>query len=151
MTSLLVLNGPNLNLLGTRQPEIYGSVTLAEIEALCAETAADLGVSVECAQSNHEGALVDAIHAARAGHDGIVLNAGAYTHTSIALMDAISSVGLPVIELHLSNIHAREDFRARSYISRVALAQICGLGPAGYPLAIRALAGHLDALGKPER
>lgn len=145
MTSLLVLNGPNLNLLGTRQPEVYGSVTLAEIEAMCGETAASLGISIACAQSNHEGALVDAIHAARGIHDGIVLNAGAYTHTSIALMDAISSVELPVIELHLSNIHAREPFRAHSYIARVALAQICGLGPAGYPLAIRALAQHLDS------
>ncbi len=145
MTSLLVLNGPNLNLLGTRQPEVYGSVTLAEIEAMCGETAASLGIRLAFEQSNHEGALVDAIHAARGVHDGIVLNAGAYTHTSIALMDAISSVGLPVIELHLSNIHAREDFRAHSYIARVALAQICGLGPAGYPLAIRALARHLDA------
>ncbi len=144
MTSLLVLNGPNLNLLGTRQPEVYGSVTLAEIEAMCGEIAASLGIRLAFEQSNHEGALVDAIHAARGVHDGIVLNAGAYTHTSIALMDAISSVGLPVIELHLSNIHAREDFRAHSYIARVALGQICGLGPAGYPLAIRALARHLD-------
>ena len=143
MTSLLVLNGPNLNLLGTRQPEVYGSETLEEIEAMCGETAASLGIGLEFKQSNHEGALVDAIHAARGVHDGIVLNAGAYTHTSIALMDAISSVELPVIELHLSNIHAREDFRARSYIARVALAQICGLGAAGYPLAIGALARHL--------
>lgn len=153
MTSLLVLNGPNLNLLGTRQPEIYGAVTLAEIERICADTASELGIGLTFMQSNHEGALVDAIHDARGVHDGIVLNAGAYTHTSIALMDAISSLALPVVELHLSNIHAREDFRARSYIARVALAQICGFGPAGYPLAIRALAAHLvqDQPRQPDR
>ena len=145
MTSLLILNGPNLNLLGTRQPEIYGAVTLDEIEAACKAAAAEEGVAVDFRQSNHEGVLIDAIHAARGRHDGIILNAGAYTHSSIALMDALASVELPVIELHLSNIHAREDFRAHSYIARVALAQICGLGPAGYPLAIRALAGHLAA------
>ena len=141
--SILVLNGPNLNLLGTRQPEVYGRDTLADVERLCREAGATLGLSVECLQSNHEGALVDAIHAARGTHDGIVLNAGAYTHTSIALMDAITSVDLPVIELHLSNIHAREAFRQHSYIARVALGQICGFGASGYPLAIRALHGHL--------
>lgn len=143
MTSIIVLNGPNLNLLGTRQPEVYGAVTLDEIETACRAEAALLSVELDFYQSNHEGALVDAIHAARGRHDGIVLNAGAYTHTSIALRDAITSVGLPVIELHLSNIHAREPFRHVSHIAPVALGQICGLGAAGYPLAIRAMAVHL--------
>jgi 3-dehydroquinate dehydratase-2 len=145
MASILVLNGPNLNLLGTRQPEVYGTVTLAEIEAMCRDAARGLSVDVSFVQSNHEGDLVDAIHDARGQHDGIVLNAGAYTHTSIALRDAIASVGLPVIELHLSNIHAREPFRHISHIAPVALGQICGFGPAGYPLAVRAMAGHLGA------
>jgi 3-dehydroquinate dehydratase-2 len=144
MTSILVLNGPNLNLLGTRQPEIYGRTTLADIEEMCRAKADALGVGVSCVQSNHEGALVDAIQAARGQHDGIILNAGAYTHTSIALMDAISSVGLPVIELHLSNVHAREAYRHRSYISAVALGVICGLGARGYVLAIEALAHQLE-------
>lgn len=143
MASLLILNGPNLNLLGTRQPEIYGRTTLADIEALCAVEAESLGLSVVCLQSNHEGALIDAVHAARGQHDGIVLNAGAYTHTSVALMDAISSVAVPLVEVHLSNIHAREAFRHKSYIAPVAIGQICGFGALGYALAIRALAAHL--------
>lgn len=145
MPSLLVLNGPNLNLLGTRQPEIYGATTLSEIEAMCRSRAAERGFDVECRQSNHEGALVDAIHDARVRHAGIVLNAGAYTHTSVALRDAISSVGLPAVEIHLSNIHAREAFRHRSHIAPVALGQICGFGPQGYLLAIDALVAHLSA------
>ena len=148
MSSILVLNGPNLNLLGVRQPEVYGATSLAEIEAMCHATADTLGISVEFLQSNHEGVLIDAVHDARTKHAGIVLNAGAYTHTSIALMDAISSVELPVIELHLSNIHARERFRHHSYIAPVALGQICGLGPNGYPLAIRAMAEHLKGSGE---
>lgn len=146
MPSILILNGPNLNLLGTRQPEVYGTTTLAEIEAACRAEAERLSVTVAFLQSNHEGALVEAIHASRGLHGGIVLNAGAYTHTSIALRDAIASVGLPVIELHLSNIHARETFRHVSHIAPVALGQICGLGPAGYPLALRAMAEHLTTV-----
>jgi len=141
--SILVMNGPNLNLLGTRQPEIYGATTLQDIEQMCADTAARLGVEVTCLQSNHEGVLIDAIHAARGVHDGIVLNAGAYTHTSVAIMDAIKSVALPVVELHLSNIHQREEFRHQSYISKAAVGQICGFGAAGYPLAIEALTTFL--------
>jgi len=141
--SLLILNGPNLNLLGTRQPEVYGSVTLADIEKRCHTKADALGLHVVCQQSNHEGALIDAIHEARGTHDGIVLNAGAYTHTSIALMDAIKSVALPVVELHLSNIHQREEYRHRSYIALAAIGQICGFGAVGYELALDALVDHL--------
>ncbi len=147
MASILILNGPNLNLLGTRQPEIYGRETLDDIEALCRAHAGTLGLGLDFAQSNHEGALIDAIHAARGRHDGIVLNAGAYTHTSIALMDAISSAQVPTVELHLSNIHARESFRHRSHIARVALGVICGFGAQGYVLAIDALHGHLERRG----
>ena len=143
MTSVLILNGPNLNLLGLRQPEVYGFTTLNEIETLCANHAATLGVNVSFHQSNHEGALIDLIHAARTEHDGIVLNAGAYTHTSIALRDAIASVEVPVVELHLSNIHARETFRQVSHIAPVAVGQICGFGAHGYVLALDAIAHHL--------
>ena len=143
MTSLLILNGPNLNLLGTRQPEIYGATTLAEIEALCRTHAKSRGVEIVFAQSNHEGEMVDLIHAARESHAGIILNAGAYTHTSIALMDAIQSVEIPTIELHLSNTHAREKFRKKSFIAKVVLGQICGFGATGYPLAIDAMLAHL--------
>ena len=143
MPSILILNGPNLNLLGTRQPEVYGRTTLADIRALCETEAALLDLGMEFAQSNHEGALVDMIHAERTRHAGIILNAGAYTHTSVALMDAISSVALPVVEVHLSNIHAREPFRHKSFIAPVALGQICGFGATGYLLALRALAAHL--------
>lgn len=145
MTSLLILNGPNLNLLGTRQPEIYGSETLSDVEKMCKIHGSALEIEISCLQSNHEGALIDALHAAKSKFQGIVLNAGAYTHTSLALMDAIASVGLPVIEVHLSNIHARESFRHKSYIAPVALGQICGFGSHGYILAIDALAKHLDA------
>lgn len=141
--SILILNGPNLNLLGTRQPEVYGPTTLADIEALCRAKATALGVGMTFHQTNHEGEMIDLLHDARGKHSGVILNAGAYTHTSVALMDAISSIILPVIELHLSNIHAREDFRKTSYIARVAIGQICGFGAAGYPLAMEAMANYL--------
>lgn len=143
MSSVLVLNGPNLNLLGTRQPEVYGSATLADVEALCVRQGSALGFEVICLQSNHEGALIDAIHAAKGAHVGIVLNAGAFTHTSVALHDAIASVELPVVEVHLSNIHAREAFRHHSFIAPVALGQIAGFGTHGYSMALDALASHL--------
>lgn len=145
MSSILVLNGPNLNLLGTRQPDVYGATTLADIEALCHERAKGLGFSLEFAQSNHEGVLIDHIHDARGKKAGIVLNAGALTHTSVALMDAISSVELPVVEVHLSNIHAREAFRHKSFIAPVAIGQICGFGAQSYLLALEALHHHLAA------
>jgi len=145
--TILILNGPNLNLLGSRQPEVYGPTTLADIEALCREKAKTLGVSVDFRQTNHEGELVDALHAARGVHAGVILNAGAYTHTSVALMDAISSVQLPVVELHLSNIHAREEFRKTSFIAPVAVGQICGFGAAGYPLAMDALLSYIGENG----
>ena len=140
---ILILNGPNLNLLGTRQPEVYGSTTLADIEAMCHAKAEALGVAVTFAQSNHEGTMIDMLHEARESYDGVILNAGAYTHTSVALRDAISSIMLPVVELHLSNIHARESFRHVSHIAPVAVGQICGFGAAGYPLALEALVTHI--------
>ena len=143
MSSVLVLNGPNLNMLGLRQPEIYGHATLADVEAMCVAHGDARGHHVTCRQSNHEGALVDAIHAARGTFDGGVLNAGAYTHTSIALHDAIAGTLMPVGELHLSNIHAREPFRHKSMIAPVAIGMICGFGAAGYTLALDALTGHL--------
>lgn len=141
--SILILNGPNLNLLGTRQPEVYGPTTLDDIEALCRARAKALGVEMTFVQSNHEGELVDHLHNARGVHAGVVLNAGAYTHTSVALMDAISSIMVPVVELHLSNIHAREEFRQKSFIAPVAVGQICGFGAAGYPLAMDAILTYI--------
>ncbi|MES0861378.1 type II 3-dehydroquinate dehydratase [Ruegeria sp. SCPT10] len=147
MTNILVLNGPNLNLLGTRQPEVYGSTTLQMVEDLCVDHGAKLGLTVTHFQSNHEGALIDAIHAARETQHGLILNAGGYTHTSVALMDAISSVGLPLVEVHLSNIHAREAFRHKSFIAPVALGQICGFGAQSYVLALDAIAAHLGSTG----
>jgi 3-dehydroquinate dehydratase-2 len=147
MTSILVLNGPNLNLLGTRQPEVYGRTTLQDVEAMCVDWGKAAGLDVTCVQSNHEGVMIDAIHTAKGKHGGIVLNAGAYTHTSVALRDAIASVELPVVEVHLSNIHARETFRHHSHIAPVALGQIAGFGAQGYDLAIQALAKHLESAG----
>lgn len=147
MTNIMVLNGPNLNLLGTRQPEVYGSTTLAMVEAACVKHGKALNIAVTCLQSNHEGVLIDAIHGAKGTQDGLILNAGALTHTSIALMDAISSVELPLVEVHMSNIHAREAFRHKSFIAPVALGQICGFGAQSYLLALDALATHLTAAG----
>jgi 3-dehydroquinate dehydratase-2 len=145
MSSVLILNGPNLNLLGQRQPDVYGHTTLADIEASCTSHAAALGLAVQFMQSNHEGELIDAVHAAKGVHGALVINAGAYTHTSIALMDAVASVALPMVEVHLSNIHAREPFRHVSYLSKVAVGQICGFGAQGYLMALDACAARLNA------
>lgn len=145
MKTVLVLHGPNLNLLGTREPQVYGSETLADVERLCAEAAQRQGWQADCRQSNHEGDLIDWIHEAgrlqaEGKLAGVVLNSGAYTHTSIALHDAIRGAAVPVIEYHISNVHAREAFRHHSWISPVAKSVLVGLGVKGYPLAIEALA-----------
>lgn len=143
MPSVLVLNGPNLNLLGTRQPEVYGKTTLMDIESACAEKGRGLGLDVSFVQSNHEGVLIDTIHAARGVHSGLIINAGGLTHTSVALSDAVASVELPMVEVHLSNIHAREPFRHHSYLAPVAIGQICGFGALGYLMALDALASRM--------
>jgi len=142
---LLLLNGPNLNLLGTREPGLYGTATLAGIEADLLRRAEALHCLLECFQSNHEGALVDRIHAARDGIDGILINAGAYTHTSIALRDALLAVAIPYVEVHLSNVHAREPFRHHSCLADRAVGVIAGFGPTSYRLALEGLVGHLQA------
>ena len=138
--TVLILNGPNLNLLGTREPEIYGSHTLADIEILCTKRAESLGLGIDFRQSNTEGELVDWIQAAPKGAAAIIINAGAYTHTSVALLDALRATDLPVIEVHLSNIFQREPFRRKSYISETAAGIICGFGAHGYELALVAAA-----------
>lgn len=137
---ILLVNGPNLNLLGVREPEVYGTDTLDDVVELATATAAELGFEVRHLQSNHEGALIDAIHEARTDCEAIIINPGAFTHTSIALRDALSSVSLPVAEVHLSNVHAREEFRHRSYISPIAEFVIVGAGIQGYDFALRRLA-----------
>ncbi len=143
MTRLLVLHGPNLNLLGERETAVYGTATLEQINERITDFARKEGVEVEVQQSNHEGELVDRIQQARGRFAGIVINPAAYTHTSIALRDAVSASGLPVVEVHLSNLHRRERFRRRSYIAEVVLGQVMGFGPDGYLLALQALLFHL--------
>lgn len=141
---LLVINGPNLNLLGTREPHIYGSTTLPQVEARLRALGESLGAQVDCFQSNHEGAIVDRIHAARdEGVRFIVINPGAYTHTSVAIRDALAGVDIPFIELHVSNVHRREPFRHHSYLSDLAVAVIAGLGHQGYDMAVRHAIEHL--------
>jgi 3-dehydroquinate dehydratase-2 len=142
---LLLLNGPNLNLLGSREPGLYGAQTLEQIESALSRQAADLGVELQCFQSNHEGELVDRIHAARGQADGILINAGALTHSSIALRDALLGVAIPFVELHLSNVHAREAFRHHSMLADKALGVICGFGPISYGLALQGLVERLRA------
>ena len=139
MTKILVLHGPNLNLLGTREPEVYGSMTLDDINNKLIELGNELAAEVKCSQSNHEGALIDALHDARAWATGVIFNPGGYTHTSIALRDAISAIGIPVIEVHISNVYAREEFRHTSLISAVCKGKVLGLGWRSYTLGLRAL------------
>jgi 3-dehydroquinate dehydratase-2 len=143
MSAILILHGPNLNLLGHREPAIYGSLTLAEIDQKLVILGRELGLEIRSLQSNHEGVLIDALHEAREWADGIVFNPGGYTHTSVALRDAIAAIDLPVIEVHLSNIYAREEFRQHSLIAPVCLGTIAGFGWHAYALALRALADQL--------
>ncbi len=145
---ILVIHGPNLNLLGKREPDIYGTVTLDEINRRLSALAGELGIEVSFFQSNHEGELVQKIQDAMGVYQAIVINPGAYTHTSVALRDAISSTGIPTVETHLSNIHRREEFRKHSYVSGVAVGQIAGFGPDSYLLALRAAAAHVKNSGK---
>lgn len=145
---ILVLNGPNLNLLGLREPDVYGHASLADLEAACADTAAELGSSVQCRQSNYEGQLIDWLHGAvEDGFAGVVLNPGGFSHTSVALRDAIAGITLPVLEVHLSNVHAREAFRHASVTAGACVGVIAGLGFDGYRLAIRNLVGGPAARG----
>ncbi len=142
---VFILNGPNLNLLGTREPRIYGATTLPEVEAMCQKRAKELGLAVAFRQTNHEGQLVDWIHEAIDGASGIIINPAAYTHTSVAILDALKNVEAPIIELHISNVHQREAFRHHSYVSLAATASIMGLGVLGYTIALDAMAGLLAA------
>ena len=146
MTPILLLNGPNLNLLGTREPQVYGHETLADVEAMVKQVGAARGAAVDCFQSNHEGALIDRIHAARLdGTRAIVINPGGLTHTSVALRDALAGVAIPFVEVHVSNVHAREPFRHRSYLSPIAAGVIVGFGVAGYAMALNAMLDGLAA------
>ena len=144
---LAVLNGPNLNLLGSREPEIYGTTTLADIESRLQAVARELGIELSFAQTNHEGALIDAIQGLRGNADGVIINAGAYTHTSLAVRDALSAVAIPYVEVHLSNIFAREPERRHSTLAAGAVAVLCGFGAYGYELALRGLAARLASRG----
>ena len=144
MPTIFVLNGPNLNLLGVREPAVYGQDTLGDIEERCIARAASLNLQIDFRQTNHEGQLVDWIQEARESADGIILNAGALTHTSVAVLDALSAADLPAIEVHLSNIFRRESFRHHSYVSLAANGVICGLGPQGYELALEAIAALIE-------
>lgn len=146
MFRVQVIHGPNLNMLGLREPGIYGSQTLAAIEAMLAQEASELDASLKFFQSNSEGALVDCIQACYGQQDGILINPGAYTHTSVAIRDAIAAVGLPTVEVHLSNIHKRESFRHHSYLAAVAVGQICGFGSDSYRLGLYGLVQHLKSL-----
>src|SRR6201987_354939 len=144
--TIYVLNGPNLNLLGTREPETYGHAPLADVEKLCADTAAKFGLKADCRQSNREGELIDFIHEAHAKKAvGIIVNAGGYSHTSIALHDSLKAVQIPIVEVHISNIHARESFRHHSFTAMAAFASLCGFGIDGYRLAINGLAAKIGA------
>lgn len=143
-TTIMILNGPNLNLLGTREPEIYGSETLADVETRCQRRADALGVTIDFRQSNLEGELVTWVQEARTCAQGLIVNAAAYTHTSVALLDALNACDMPIIEVHLSNIHQRESFRHKSYVARAADGMICGLGALGYELALEAVVNRLD-------
>lgn len=140
---ILVLHGPNLNLLGKREPDVYGTLTLDDINRALEKRASELGITVSCVQSNHEGVLVDQIQSATGQYDGIVINPAAYTHTSVAIRDAIAAVALPVVEVHLSNIHKREEFRTRSYTAPVAIGQISGFGADSYLLGLQAIFNHI--------